>query len=301
MRRRLGLAVAAASGALLASPAAALAVQINKSYKPQNEFKLDPWIPIIFETKYGPLDLSITKGTFYLILSALFTIVVMLWIGRRMQMRPNRVQTMVEAGYDLTNNQMTRENLDARMSGRWFAFIATLFFFILFNNLIGYLPLPTNTEHMVHIGPVDVPGFSIYAATANLATPLILTLVVWFAYHIQGVARRGPIGYVKSLMPEGVTGLPLVLVGPLEIISHFVRIISLSARLFANILAGHLLIVLMGGGMIVLLGIEAVALLTIPVGVVFYIFEMGLVATLQAFIFAILSAIYLGEASAEEH
>jgi F-type H+-transporting ATPase subunit a len=300
-RRRRLLAWTLPIGALLAAPATALAVSINKEFKPQNEFKLDPWIPFEIDTGYNIIDLSLNKGVFFLLLSSIFTIVVMLWIGRRMEMKPNRVQAAVEAGYDLTNNQMTRENLDARMSGRWFAFIATLFFFILFNNLLGYLPLPTNTEHMVHVFGLDIPSFSIYAATANFSVPLILTLVVWFAYNIQGVFRKGPIKYVKGLMPEGVTGLPLILVGPLEIVSHFVRIISLSARLFANILAGHLLILLMGGGMVVLLGIEAVALLTIPAGVLFYLFEMGLVATLQAFIFAILSAIYLGEATAEAH
>ena len=87
----------------------------------------------------------------------------------------------------------------------------------------------------------------------------------------------------------------------IEVLSHFVRLISLSVRLFANILAGHLLLLFMGGGLAVLLGLAALGALTFPHRVRFYIFEVGLVATLQAFIFATLSAIYIGGAVAESH
>jgi F-type H+-transporting ATPase subunit a len=87
----------------------------------------------------------------------------------------------------------------------------------------------------------------------------------------------------------------------IEVISHFVRIISLSVRLFANILAGHLLILFMGGGLVVLLGLAALGPVTLLVAILFYIFEVVLIATLQAFIFAVLTAIYLGGATAEAH
>ena len=87
----------------------------------------------------------------------------------------------------------------------------------------------------------------------------------------------------------------------IEAISHFVRLISLSVRLFANILAGHLLLLFMGGGLAVLLGLAALGLLTFPLAFVFFIFEVGLIATLQAFIFSTLTAIYLGGATAETH
>jgi F-type H+-transporting ATPase subunit a len=87
----------------------------------------------------------------------------------------------------------------------------------------------------------------------------------------------------------------------IELISHFVRLISLSVRLFANILAGHLLLLFMGGGLAVLLGIAAIGIATFPLAFVFFIFEVGLVATLQAFIFSILTAIYIGGATAESH
>ena len=87
----------------------------------------------------------------------------------------------------------------------------------------------------------------------------------------------------------------------IEVVSHFVRLISLSVRLFANILAGHLLLLFMGGGLAVLLGLAALGALTVPMAFAFYIFEVGLIATLQAFIFSTLTAIYIGGATAESH
>ena len=148
---------------------------------------------------------------------------------------------------------------------------------------------------------LHLPSFAIYAATANISVPLALTLVVWFSYHYEGVRKHGFIGYLKSWVPAGVEGPAAVPIFFIEVISHFVRIISLSVRLFANILAGHLLILFMGGGLVVLLGIAALGVLSLPVAIAFFLFEVLLIATLQAFIFATLTAIYLGGATAESH
>lgn len=296
MKLRVG-AILVSLGALFAWPASAFAVEINQDFQPQNEFKLDPWIPL----KVGGIDLSINKAVLYLLLAAIATSFVMVYIARRMQARPNKVQTAVEAAYDLANNTITRGNMGGRMAGKWFAFCATLFFFLWFSNIIGFIPLPVGTEHTVNVFGVHLPTFSLYAATANLSVPLVLTLVVWFSYHFEGIRDRGPVGYLKSWVPSGVTGPIAVPVFMIEALSQFVRLVSLSVRLFANMLAGHLLILITAGGMAVLLGLEIVGILTLPVAVAFYIFEMGLVASLQAFIFAILSAIYLGEAVAEPH
>jgi F-type H+-transporting ATPase subunit a len=269
----------------------------NEEFKPQNEFKLEPWIPLDF----GPLDLSINKAVLYLFLAAVATCLVMTYIANRMADKPNRVQTAIEAAYDLTANQITRGNMEAKLAGRWFAFIATVFFFLWFSNMIGFIPLPTNTEHPVNIFGIDVPALALYAATANLSIPLVLTLIVWTSYHIEGVRAKGPIGYMKSWIPAGIKGPIAAPIFAIEALSHFVRLVSLTARLFANILAGHLLILIMGGGMAVLLGLEVIGVATMPIAVAFFIFEVGLIASLQAFIFAILSAIYLGGAVAEEH
>ncbi len=299
---RLLLAATAALGLLLASPAGALALEVNEHYRPQNEFKLDPWI----EIKLGGLDLSINKAVFYVILAATLTCVTMVWIARRMQARPNRVQTAVEAAFSLMRDNITKGNMDNAMARKWFPFIGALFLFIWFSNMIGYLPLPTNTEHKVNIFGAEVPSLALYAATANLSVPLALTLVVWVSYHVEGVRAKGPVGYLKSWVPAGVEGPATGPIFLIEVISHFMRLISLSVRLFANILAGHLLILFMGGGLVVLLNLAVVGsvllgLITGTIAILFFILEVGLIATLQAFIFATLTAIYLGGAVAEHH
>jgi F-type H+-transporting ATPase subunit a len=187
------------------------------------------------------------------------------------------------------------------MAAKWFPFIGALFLFIWFSNLIGYLPLPTNTEHTFDVFGLAVPSFALYAATANLSVPLVLALVVFIAYNVEGIRAKGLVGYLKSLVPAGITGFAAVPLFVLEFVSNFMRLISLSVRLFANILAGHLIILFMSGGLAILLGLEVLGVFLLPFGIVLFMFELGLVATLQAFIFATLSAIYLGGAVAEDH
>ena len=230
----------------------------------------------------------------------------MTWIANRMQREPNKVQMMVELAYDLTRNQITASNLGegTKMANRWFPFLASLFFFIWFSNMIGFLPLPTNTEHKVDILGLEVPSFALYAATANLSIPLVLTLVVWISYHVEGIREKGFFKYFASWVPAGLEDMnkPFrAFIFVIEAISHFARLISLSVRLFANILAGHLLLLFMGGGLAVLLGLAALGVVTFPLAFAFFILEVGLIATLQAFIFSILTAIYLGGATAESH
>src|SRR6188472_3637479 len=228
----------------------------NEAFKPQNEFKLEPWVSI----HLGGVDLSINKAVLYLVLASALTIFTMTWIARRMVQKPNRVQTAVEVAYDLTKNTI--------------------------------------------IGGLEIPSFAIYAATANIAIPLVLTLVVWLSYHVEGIRAKGFVPYFKSWLPPGLEDMSPVGKGAIfviEVISHFVRLISLSVRLFANILAGHLLLLFMGGGLAVLLGIAALGALTFPLAFFFFILEVGLIATLQAFIFSTLTAIYLGGATSASH
>jgi F-type H+-transporting ATPase subunit a len=265
----------------------------NEEFKPQNEFKLDAWIEL------GPLDF--TKAVMYLLIAALLTIGTMLYIASKMQQRPNRVQTAVETLYSLMRDNITRGNMDDKMAAKWFPFIGALFLFIWFSNLIGYIPLPTNTHEKVDVFGFDIPSFALYAATANLSIPLVLALVVFVAYNVEGIRAKGFIGYLKSLIPSGVKGGMAAFIFVLEFMSNFMRLISLSVRLFANILAGHLIILFMSGGLAVILGLEVLGFITLPLGIALFIFEVGLVATLQAFIFATLSAIYLGGAVAEHH
>ena len=187
------------------------------------------------------------------------------------------------------------------MARKWFPLICTLFVFIWISNLIGYLPLPVNSGEPVHIFGLEVPSFQIYAATANVSIPLVLSLIVFIAYNVEGLRAKGLWGYTKSMAPPGVTGPILIMIFPLEVLSHFLRLISLTVRLFANLLAGHMLIQFMSGGLAVLLGLEVLAWFTLPAGIAIFLFEATLIAGLQAFIFAILTSIYLGSAVSAHH
>lgn len=305
--RLLLASLTALVGLLLLSPAAAFAAEETASNEPalnpSEEFALPSWVSI----KIGGLDLSINKAVFYIVLATALTCIVMVYAARRMATRPSgRLQVVLEGAFGLMRDNITRGNMDPRMASKWFPFIATLFLFIWFSNMIGYIPMPTNTEHTFDVAGVEIPSFALYAATANISIPLVLALVVWIAYHVEGIRHHGFFGYIRSWVPSGVEGF---MVGPIlviEALSHFVRLLSLSLRLFANILAGHLLILFMAGGLVVLLGMGAfgsviLGISTGTLAVVFFIFEIGLVATLQAFIFSTLTAIYLGGAVAEEH
>ncbi len=262
----------------------------NEEFQPTGEFKLEEWLPLGFN-----------RAVLYLLLAALLTIVTMVYIAKRMADRPNRVQTAVETVFVFMRDQIAGANLDRDMARKWFPFVGALFLFIWFNNMLGYIPLPVNDHEPISIGSLELPSFAIYAATANISIPLALSLMVWITYHIVGIRRQGLGKYFASWVPAGVEGFARGPIFLIEVISHFVRTISLSVRLFANILAGHLLILFMAGGLGVILGVAALGWFTLPAAVLFFLFEVGLVATLQAFIFATLTAIYLGGAVAAEH
>lgn len=260
----------------------------NNAFQIQNEFKLINWVHLgVF---------SINRAVIYLVLAAVLTVLTMIWISRRMKARPNRVQTAVEALFSLMKDNITRGNMPDSLAAKWFPFLGALFLFLWWCNLIGYIPLPTNSQEKFNLFGAHIPAFALYAATANISVPLALAIVVFIAFNFEGIRVQGPIGYVKSLIPTGVHGPMLLLIFPLEIVSTFMRLISLTVRLFANILAGHLIILFMAGGLAVILGLSFLGWFTLPFGIAVYLFELGLVATLQAFIFATLAAIYIGGA-----
>jgi len=268
----------------------------NSSFLPQDEFKLLNWAHL-----FGPIYLN--KAVLYLVLAGVITCGLMLWVARHMQLRPNRVQTAVEAAYGLLAGQITGDNMDDRMARKWFPFIATLFFFILVSNFLGYVPLPVNTDPLqeLHIFGAHLPNFQLFAATTNISFAFVLALLVYIAFNAEGVRAHGPGGYIKSLIPAGVGGGMVLMIFPIEVLSNFLRLLSLTIRLWANLLAGHMLISFMSGGLAVLLGVKYLAWFLLPFGVVMFLFEAVLIAGLQAFIFAILAAIYLGSAVSEQH
>jgi len=265
-------------------------------FKPQDEFDLPAWVSI----HIGPLDMSINKAVVYLLVGAAVTVILSIWIMRfGLSLRPSRRQTTGEAIYELIHGQIAESSLPNKGLNLWFPYVATLFLFIWILNLIGFIPLPISNEHF-HVAGVELPTWGIYAATANLSVTLALALLTFFATHFEGIRFNGPVRYFKSWVPQGAPKPLLALIVPLEVISQFMRLISLSVRLFANMLAGHMLILVMIG-LIFIFESYALIVIAVPVATAVYIFEVAIVVTIQAFVFALLSAIYIGGAIEPEH
>lgn len=274
-----------------------LGAEGEQNFDPAAEFTLDTWIPI----ELGSVDLSINKAIVYILAAAILTAATMLFVSKRMQARPNRLQTAIETAWQFTANNIIGDNMEREQARKFFPFLLTLFLFIWWSNMIGYIPLPTSTLHPVEVFGVEVPTLALYAATANLGFPLVLALFVWVIYHVEGIKEHGFIGYFKSWMPPGTPGWLKIPMAFIEVLGQIVRPVSLSVRLFANVLVGHLLLIFMGGGLAVILGISALGVFTLPLAVAFFLFEVGLIATLQAFIFASLAANYIGGAVSHDH
>jgi F-type H+-transporting ATPase subunit a len=256
-------------------------------FSPTNEFKLDTWFSL------GPV--AFNKGVLYLLITASLTIGIMVYAADHLKERPGRLQAAVEWFFNLTQS-MSSDNMGKELERKYFPFIATLFVFILVTNLIGYIPLPVNSIDKFTLFGAHIPSFQIYAADTNVAFPLILALSVFVLFNYEGIKYHGFVGYFKSLIPGGIGKGLLPLIAVIEVLSIFLRLISLTVRLWANLLAGHLLIAFMGGELGVLVGQTVVSWALLPLGVAIFLFEAVLIAGLQAFIFAILTAIYLGGA-----
>jgi F-type H+-transporting ATPase subunit a len=273
-----------------------LLLAASGDFEPQEEFDLPAWVSI----HLGPLDMSINKAVVYLWVGAAVTMIVGIWIMRfGLSLRPGRRQTIGESIYDLIQGQIAEGSLPSKGISTWFPYVASLFLFIWVLNIIGFIPLPISNEHF-HVAGVELPTWGIYAATANLSVTLALALITFVATHEEGIRHNGVVRYFKSWVPEGAPKPLLGLIVPLEVISQFMRLISLSVRLFANMLAGHMLILVMIG-LIFIFESYAIAVVAVPVATAVYVFEVAIVVTIQAFVFALLSAIYIGGAIEPEH
>jgi F-type H+-transporting ATPase subunit a len=253
-----------------------------------------------------PFGLDINKGVVYLWLSGLVAILLPLWIVRRgLKPKPDRRQTALEVVYDVAYTQIAKGGLPEEGMRIWFPYVAAVFIFIWSMNVIGFIPLPFSGERIDLFG-LSVPKLQIYAASANLSVALTLTLITFVATHVEGIRYNGVIGYFKSWVPSGTPKGMLPLLIPVEVISQFVRLVSLSFRLFFNMLAGHLVIAVflsIGALLAASLGNAAFAvhIIGLPMGIALYLLEATLIAALQAYIFAALSAIYIGGAIHPDH
>ena len=290
IRRRLSLTLLTLVG-LLVFPLSAFAE--GGEFKPVDEFINTYWSSYMV----GPVEIGISKAVIYLWLAVLVAVGLTLWIVRGgLRTNPNRTQSVVEVLYTFSETNIGQATLPKAAYVRWFPYVASLFVFIWVLNMISFIPLPLDTHNPLW---GSIPGLTIYAATSNLSVTLTLTLLTVAISHVEGVRANGFVPYFKSWIPPSPKALlPAMII--LEVLSQFLRIISLSVRLFANMLGGHLLII-MCIGFVILLGQVFIAPVTIPVAVAFYIFEWGLVASLQAYIFAMLSGIYIGSAIEPHH
>ncbi len=292
MRRR-SLALALALGGLaLVAPQAALA---KGEFDPSEEWNLHEWVPI----HLGPLDLSINKAVAYLWLGALASIALGIGLMRIKGGRgTTRRQAIGEQIYEIAQVQVAEQGLPTKAIGLWFPYVASLMIFIWCVNMLGFIPLPLSDEKF-EIGGVKLPTLAIFAATSTLSVTLALALMTFVFTHVEGIRWNGPVKYFKSWIPDVPKALyPLIV--PLEVLGQFMRLISLSVRLYANMLAGHMLI-LTFIGLIFVLETVVLAVVAVPAAIAFYLFEVVIVVSIQAFIFAALSAIYIGSAIEPEH
>ncbi len=259
-------------------------------FDPTVEFELHPWV----ELHLGPLDMSINKAVVYLMLGSVITMALGILLMRvRVGVEPGTRQTIGEQIYEVAQTQVAEQGLPSKAIGRWFPYVATLLLFIFVVNLLGFIPLPLTGETYK-----GFPVWGIYAATSSLSVTLALALLTFVFTHYEGIRWNGPVKYFKSWIPEAPKAL-LGLIVPLEILGQIMRLISLSVRLFANMLAGHILI-LTFLGLIFIFQSVALVFVVLP-AILFYLFEVVIVVGIQAFIFAALSAIYIGSAIEPEH
>jgi F-type H+-transporting ATPase subunit a len=289
---RLRSVVALLAVAALALPQAALA---KGEFDPAEEWELHDWIPI----HIGPLDMSINKAVAYLLLGALVSCVIgIVFMRVKIGRDPSRRQALGEQIYEIAQTQVAEQGLPTKAISRWFPYCATLLVFIWVVNMLGFIPLPLSDEK-VDIGGVELPTLAIFAATSTLSVTLALAVMTWVFTHIEGIRANGVVKYFKSWIPE-VPKAMLPLIVPLEILGQFMRLVSLSVRLYANMLAGHMLILTFIGLIFVLENV-VLAVVAVPAATAFYLFEVVIVVSIQAYIFAALSAIYIGSAIEPEH
>ena len=290
MRRRSAFALAALLA--LALPQAAFA---KGEFDPAEEWELHPWISI----HIGPLDMSINKAVAYLLLGALVSCVIgIVFMRVKIGRGPSRRQALGEQIYEIAQTQVAEQGLPTKAIGRWFPYVASLMVFIWTVNMLGFIPLPLSDEKF-EIGGVEIPTLAIFAATSTISVTLALALMTWIFTHIEGIRANGTVKYFKSWIPDVPKAMyPLII--PLEILGQFMRLISLSVRLYANMLAGHMLILTFIGLIFVLENVF-LAIVAVPAATAFYLFEVVIVVSIQAYIFAALSAIYIGSAIEPDH
>jgi F-type H+-transporting ATPase subunit a len=278
------------AGALfVALPSLALAATESgeEEFDPAHEWEFKTWVDL-------PFGLDITKPVAYLILGTIVTCLIgIVFMRVKVGKDPTKRQAVGEMIYEIAQVQVAEQGLPTKAISRWFPYVASLMLFIWTINMLGFIPLPLSDETWN-----GVPTLAIFAATSTLSVTLALALMTFVFTHVEGIRANGAGRYFKSWIPDVPKAL-LPMIVPLEILGQFMRLISLSVRLYANMLAGHLLILTFIG--LIFLTHWAVFPLSVVAGTAFYLFEVVIVVSIQAYIFAALSAIYIGSAIEPDH
>jgi F-type H+-transporting ATPase subunit a len=244
--------------------------------------------PIIKLPKIGPVDLSATKAVIYLWLATAILITFAIVTSRILKRQPGRFQALLELLYSLARDGIVNTTM-VKGADTWFPFVGAAFFFVFVSNLLGLIPLPFGEHHQL----------SFYAATGNLNVTIGLALLTFVFTHYAGIRAKGAVGYFKGWAIPSAPPVLRQLIYFMHIISEIFRLVSLSVRLFANMLAGHAILGVFFA-MAVLFQSYLIAGVLQVGSVALYLFEI-FIAFIQAFIFAILSAVYIGGALEEEH
>ena len=238
----------------------------------------------------GDSNFAITRPMVVIAISVAVLAWFFVTVAGRLTVVPSKRQWMAEQAYGFVRNSIARDVIGAKDFKPFIPLLMTLFTLILFNNVMGVLPF------------VQFPTMS------RIAFPIVLTLIVYITYHTVAIRRKhGVINYLKSLVPPGLPMWLRPIMFVLELLTYFIiRPLTLALRLFGNMLAGHLmlLVFILGGEYLLVHGssilIQLSGILGLAFGVVMTFFEL-LVQFLQAFIFTLLSALYISDAVSEHH
>jgi F-type H+-transporting ATPase subunit a len=241
---------------------------------PLDQFKIEPLIPI----HIGGIDASFTNSALLMCIAVLLAGIVVIWGTRKRELVPGRWQSMAEISYEFIAG-MIDDNV-GHDGQQYFPFIFTLFMFIFFGNLLGLIPYG-------------------YTFTSQIIVTFAMAAVVFIGVTIIGIAKHGW-HFLSFFVPHGVPLVLLVLLVPIELLSYIIRPFTLSIRLFANMMAGHTMLAIFAGFVVPLAVLSTVAmrpLAVVPLAVdVALIFLELLVAVLQAYVFTILTCLYLRDA-----
>jgi F-type H+-transporting ATPase subunit a len=248
-----------------------------------------PGPAIFWQPFFGSGQWTLTRPIFLMAISVLLVAVWLLVTTRRQAIVPGRSQFYTEQVYGLVRNSVARDVIGSQDFLKFVPLLFSMFVLILLNNLFGV-----------------VPPF-LYPTMSRIGFPIALTLIVYVTYHVVGIRRVGLGRYLKNMIPPDVPAWVLVLLVPLEYAQYFlIRPVTLALRLFGNMFAGHILLVLLIGGAEYLVlhsgsvPLVGAGIITWIMAFVMTLFEI-LVEFLQAYIFTLLAALYIAGALADEH